>query len=48
MYRKMKSVMEAAALDPERLSAPKSIWFDDEELEKWFKERRRVKVDSVE
>jgi hypothetical protein len=47
MYKRVKSILEAAALDPERLVAPKDIWFDNAELERWFESRREIQPRGV-
>lgn len=38
----MRGILESAAVDPEQLPPPKDIWFDDEELERWYKGRREL------
>ena len=44
LHKHAKSILEAAALDPERLVAPKSIWFEEDELEKWFESRKAIQM----
>lgn len=39
----MRSIFESAAYDPDRLPAPKNLWFDDKGLAEWYEERRKIK-----
>ncbi len=41
-HRHVKGILEAAALDPEKLVAPKDIWFDGKLLDQWFESRRSL------
>jgi hypothetical protein len=40
---RIKNIQEAGAQDIEKMTAPKSIFFDDKELELWFDEREKVR-----
>jgi hypothetical protein len=43
MYARVKGIIEAAGLDPEKMVAPKEIWFDDKALEEWFDSRDKLR-----
>ncbi len=42
MYSQVKGIYEAAALDPEKLPAPKEFWFDEKSLNEWYEQRRAI------
>ncbi len=46
MNVRVKSIFEAAALDPEKLPAPKEFWFDDKLLDEWYDVRRHLNRES--
>jgi hypothetical protein len=43
MYQRVKGIMEAAGLDPEKMMAPKNVWFDDKRLEEWYDSREKLR-----
>lgn len=45
-HRRVKSILEAAAYDPEHMVAPKDLWFDDPGLKLWYDGRRPQKSDA--
>lgn len=40
MYRQVKGILEASALDHEKMVAPKEYWFNQQELDAWYESRR--------
>lgn len=46
MERRIQGIREAAAYDPDKLVAPKELWtlHRDKDLEEWYEERRRIRV----
>ena len=38
----VKSIYEAVALDPEKLLAPRELWFTDE-LNEWYEDREKLR-----
>ena len=44
MWQNVKGLRESAGLDPEKKMPPKEIWFDGDELEKWFDDRQKLRV----
>ena len=43
MWKSVRSIHEAAALDPEKMLPPKEIWFDGEAMEKWYADREELR-----
>lgn len=43
----MRGIQEAAALDPERLVAPRDLWFDEEGLNSWYEERNEYRESKM-
>jgi len=39
-HKHVQNIYEAAALDPEKMVAPKDMWFDAPALEAWFESRQ--------
>ena len=35
--------MEMSALDPEKMVAPKDIWFEAKQLKEWFESREQLR-----
>ncbi len=42
MHARVKGIYEAAAMDLEKLPAPKEFWFDDKLLDEWYEARRAI------
>jgi hypothetical protein len=40
LYRQVKGILEASALDFEKMVAPKEYWFNSDLLDEWFESRR--------
>ncbi len=45
MNARVKGIYESAALDPEKMPAPKEFWFDDKALDEWYDLRRNLAQD---
>jgi len=41
-HRHVKSIMESAAFDKDRMVAPKELWFDEKGLEEFYEARRQT------
>jgi hypothetical protein len=46
MARRVQNILENAAFDPERLVAPRGVWFDNEELDKWYDSRMELRKNA--
>lgn len=46
MYKQVKGIMEMSALDPEKMVAPKDIWFDADRLKEWFDSREKLRTQA--
>jgi len=43
IWTRLKGIREAAALDPDKLPAPKDLWLDDKALERWYEDREELR-----
>lgn len=51
MYKRVKGILEASALDVDEMLCPKEYWFDDALLKEWFdsrkaEQKRRMQEDA--
>lgn len=42
-WKRIQGIHEAAAFDPEKMTAPKNFWLDEQKLEKWYEGRERLR-----
>lgn len=43
MWTRVQSIIEAGAWDVEEQVAPKDFWLDEDNLDAWFEERKKLK-----
>jgi len=43
MARRVQNILENASFDVERQVAPREIWFDEDELDKWYENRAELR-----